>query len=130
MRQLEHRIGDLPALADRLQAARDAALAEARSAPSSALAQPFKHADALAAASARCQQIAAQMRERQQPAPDAAHDDTAELQRLTRANFPAPRPRISDARPSLDAATGPAPTPRVARTLEGGARRATDLLAH
>jgi N12 class adenine-specific DNA methylase len=87
VRQLEHRLGDLSALADRLQAARDAALAE-RERAQRALAQPFKHADALAAASARCQQLAEQMRERQQPTPDAAQDDTAELQRLTRANFP------------------------------------------
>jgi N12 class adenine-specific DNA methylase len=89
VRQLEHRIGDLPALAARLQAAGAAATAEAARAQQ-ALAQPFKHADALATASARCEQIAAQMHERQQPAPDTLQDDTAELQRLTRANFPAP----------------------------------------
>ena len=76
------------------------------------LAQPFKHADALGAATARSEQIAAQMRERQQAAPDAAQDDTAELQRVTRTNFPA---RASAAlrpiRPTTEAPARRSPTP-------------------
>jgi len=96
VRQLEHRIGDLPRLAERVEAAGVAAADEATRAQQSHD-QPFKHADALARATARSTQITTEMQERQQPAPEAtespqgdAEVDTAELRRLTRANFPTP----------------------------------------
>jgi hypothetical protein len=96
VRQLEHRISDLPRLAERLQATREAADQEATRAQQ-ALRQPFKHADALAAATAHAAAIDARIHERQveQAAPEDAEptptrDEPAELQRLARANFPAP----------------------------------------
>lgn len=97
VRQLERRIADLPALAARVEAARIAAAEEAARAQHG-LAQPFKHADALKAASARSTEIAIEMQNRQAPAPETATDrgttDTAsaaaEIDRLTRANFPTP----------------------------------------
>jgi hypothetical protein len=121
VRQLEYRIADLSALAERLQAARAAAADEATRAQQ-ALSQPFKHADA----TTRSQQIAAQMRDRQQPAPDtersagadaAVGDTTAELQRLTRASFPAPAAgaRPSTATPARRSPPAPERDPDVSR---------------
>ena len=99
VRQLEHRIADLPALQQRTEAAGVKAADEAARAQR-AHDQPFKHADALRAATTRSGEIAKLMQERQQTTPDtaAAADGTAdglsaelaELQRLRSANFPAP----------------------------------------
>ena len=122
VRQLEHRVGDLPALAERVEAAGVKAADEAARAQQ-ALSQPFKHANALATATARSSAIAIEMRDRQQPDPEpstaaattaaapAIDPALAELKRLTAANFPAPAgsaPPSPAARPS----TRHAPPPR------------------
>jgi len=94
------RIQDLPALAERGDAAGGVAAEEAARAQHG-LAQPFKHADALKAATVRSSEIAIEMQHRQQPppgadagadradaAPEAKSAEASELQRLSRANFP------------------------------------------
>jgi len=66
VRQLEHRIGDLPGLRQRIQAdqlAADDDVARARD----GLAQPFKHTEALAAARERSIAITAEMAKREAP---------------------------------------------------------------
>lgn len=91
---------DLPALAERVDAAGVAAAEEAARAQHG-LAQPFKHADALKAATARSSEIAIEMQNRQAPMaapeastqsgpPDPAAAAAAEVDRLTRASFPTP----------------------------------------
>ena len=100
VRQLEHRIADLPALAARVEAAGAKAAEEAQRAQQSRD-QPFKYAEALRAATTRSTQIATEMQNRQQPppgadtvadgagaAPEAKSAEASELQRLSRANFP------------------------------------------
>jgi N12 class adenine-specific DNA methylase len=98
VRQLERRIHDLPALADRVEAAGVAA-AEETARAQHGLAQPFKHTDALKAATARSREIAIEMQNRQKAQPEAATDsDTAdpsvvaaaEADRIARASFPTP----------------------------------------
>ena len=98
VRQLERRIQDLPALADRVEAAGIAAAEEAARAQHG-LAQPFKHADALKAATARSSEIAIEMQNRQQAQPEAAAEGepadpraaaAAEIDRIARASFPTP----------------------------------------
>jgi len=101
VRQLERRIQDLPALAERVDAAGVAAAEEAARAQHG-LAQPFKHADALKAATVRSSEIAIEMQNRQAPTtppeaaatesspPDPAAAAAAEIERLTRASFPTP----------------------------------------
>ncbi|MCA1680409.1 MAG: hypothetical protein LC777_16385, partial [Actinobacteria bacterium] len=72
VRQLEHRVADLPALAERTQAAGLHAADEANRAQH-ARDQPFKHELALRAATLRSAEITAQMQQRQQtPDTDAA----------------------------------------------------------
>ena len=66
IRQLEHRLNDLPALQGRVETNLARATTQAASAQD-ALAKPFKHADALAAAQKRSQDIANLMQARQQP---------------------------------------------------------------
>ncbi len=132
VRQLEHRIADLPALAQRVEVAGITAADEAQRAQNSR-AQPFKHADALKTATARSADIATQMQERQQatqerqqaaqdaPAPvaDTSPEDVspkvAEVQRMSRANFPG--------RPTAQPAT--ATSPRTQRPTPPG--RHSDL---
>lgn len=98
LRQLEHRVGDLPALLERTQAT-SATLADEAARARHALTQPFKHADALTRAQARCTTIASEMTARQEasaptesplaPARPAVDDvDLAELQRIRDASFP------------------------------------------
>lgn len=98
VRQLERRIHDLPALADRVEAAGVAAAEEAARAQHG-LQQPFKHADALKAATVRSSEIAIEMQNRQKAQPEAATEgDTtdpgaaaaAEIDRIARASFPTP----------------------------------------
>jgi len=101
VRQLERRIQDLPALAERVDAAGVAAAEEAARAQHG-LAQPFKHSDALKAATVRSSEIAIEMQNRQAPTtppeaaatesspPDPAAAAAAEIERLTRASFPTP----------------------------------------
>jgi len=112
VRQLEHRIADLPALAARLDAAGVAAADEAARAQAG-LSQPFKHTDALQAATTRSAEITIEMQHRQQPAaqaatengsPDAAATD-AQIERITRASFPTPATGAGPAR-------APSPTRR------------------
>ena len=109
--QLENRVADLPALAERITAqGRDATDQLTRA--HDAMQKPFKHAAALADAQARAADIAAQMQARAQPPPapdpDGAEGATidehaaAELRRLSRANFPSPP---QPGRPSRPAAT-------------------------
>ena len=115
VRQLEHRIADLPALQQRTEAAGVKAADEAARAQR-AHDQPFKHADALRAATTRSGEIAKLMQERQQTTPDtaAAADGAAdglsaelvELQRIRSANFPAP-PTVAAPK-----AASPTSTPR------------------
>ena len=102
VRQLEHRIAELPGLQQRTEAVGVKAADEAARAQQSRE-QPFKHADALRQATARSTQIAAEM-QRQQASADAAvaptedtaaavaPADVAELRRLREANFPTGRP--------------------------------------
>jgi hypothetical protein len=100
VRQLEHRVADLPALAARVEADGVKAAEEAHRTQQSRD-QPFKHADALRAATTRSTEIATEMQNRQQPPPgaeagadgageatDAKSAEVSELQRLSRANFP------------------------------------------
>jgi hypothetical protein len=98
VRQLERRIHDLPALADRAEAAGVAAAEEAARAQHG-LAQPFKHADALKAATVRSSEIAIEMQNRQKAQPEAAVDGdaadpgaaaAAEIDRIARGSFPTP----------------------------------------
>jgi len=118
VRQLERRIQDLPALADRVDAASVAAAEEGARAQHG-LAQPFKHADALKAATACSAAIVIEMQNRQAPAPapeaatpsgtpdpDAAAAD--EIGRLTRASFPTPA-QGTDHPPATSTARRPPP---------------------
>lgn len=118
VRQLEHRIDDLPALAGRTGRMGEAATAEAAAARQ-ALGQPFRHADALRETRARVAEIAQAMQEQQNPTAAAADAsavggpaldaDVLELQRLTQVNFPAaPQPGGRPAPPPT-----PSTTPRV-----------------
>jgi hypothetical protein len=105
VRQLEHRVADLPALAERLKAAGLAAADEAARAQVG-LSQPFKHTDALQAAITRSAEIAIEMQHRQQAAAEAATEggspDAAaaavQIERITRASFPTPATGAAPAR--------------------------------
>ncbi|MGO9959177.1 MAG: hypothetical protein ACLP50_24950, partial [Solirubrobacteraceae bacterium] len=103
VRQLEHRIGDLGGLAERIQAQKAGVLGEAGAARD-ALARPFKYTAELADTQARVQRIADEMRSRQEqpeasgdrgderPGP-AEPDELADIRQLARASFPsAPTP--------------------------------------
>ena len=99
VRQLERRIADLPARAARIEAERAAAAEEAARAQHG-LTQPFKHAGALKAATARASEIAIEMRCKTgrplRPRPrggdttDATMAGAAEVDRIARASFPTP----------------------------------------
>jgi len=120
VRQLEHRIGDLPALAARIE--RDGLTAGDEAAKAQrGLEQPFKHADALTAATARSTQIAQEMQARQNPEPDTSPDtaagagagsgpvidaDVAEARRLSNLTFPGP-PQPGTRTASTPASTSP-----------------------
>jgi len=120
VRQLERRIQNLPALAERVDVAGVAAAEEAARAQQG-LAQPFKHADALKAATVRSSEIAIEMQNRQAPtaAPEAATPSggaqdpaaaaAAEIDRLTRASFPTP---ARGARNVPTTSTAPRPPPQ------------------
>jgi len=125
IRKLEHRIADLPALAERTEAAGDAAAGEAAHARQ-ARDQPFKHTTALSQVTARSLAITTEMQERQQPAPETETPDSesagvgqdaeaAECQRIAAANFAAA---------ASPAATSPA-TPAARRAHQPG--RENDL---
>ena len=95
IRQLEHRVENLPALADRLDGQREAALAEQRTAREQ-LARPFKYAEQLS--QARDEQrridgeIAARHADSQPPAlPPSADEDAVRAAHA--AAFPTP-PRV------------------------------------
>jgi hypothetical protein len=118
VRQLEHRIADLPALTQRVE--RDGlAAAEEATRAQQALAQPFKHADALAAATQRSAEIASEMQNRQQPDPAAGnppgagdeHDPAAraaDAQRVAGAGFPG-HPSSAGPAPTATRRAPPAP---------------------
>jgi len=91
LRQLEHRIADLPALAARLEAAGLAAADEAARAQAG-LSQPFKHTDALQAATKRSAEIAIEMQHRQQAAARASFPTPATGAGPVRATSPTRRP--------------------------------------
>ncbi len=88
VRQLEHRIHDLPARAERLAASQQAAALDAAHAREG-LRQPFKHAYAYAAAQARSAQIAEQMHQRQEQPRETRDADPGENRSaIGRASFP------------------------------------------
>lgn len=94
IRQLENRVSSLPKLAADVEARRQEALTHIEQADK-ALAEPFKHADALTAAqvdSARINQLmadAAKPEEPAQPGPEVEIDPRmAKMQRLMNASFP------------------------------------------
>jgi len=107
IRQLEHRIRDLPALAQRLTTRSQDALSEADAARH-ALTQPFKYAAELDQAAATRAEITEQIKARHEQAHDHNHDttpddgqeavrqrqtlDAADAQRLAAAAFPSPAP--------------------------------------
>ena len=71
------------------------------------LRQPFKHADAYAAAQARSAQIADQMRHRQQQPPETRDADPGENpSAIQRASFPAPAVEALTARQADSPRTG------------------------
>jgi len=128
VRQLEHRVRDLPDARDRI-AGREHAAREQAVAAGQALRQPFKYADELHSADARCAAIAEEMTARHRDvdsdtfhsgAPTSAVDaDTAEIRRLVSATFPSCTPlsprasaaSTSDTHPPVRApATRPQPT--------------------
>ncbi|UUL78010.1 hypothetical protein NG819_21540 (plasmid) [Pseudarthrobacter sp. Fe7] len=94
IRQIENRVASLPRLAADVEARRQEALSRVEQAEK-ALAEPFKHADALKAAqrnSARIEQLmaeAAKPEQQQQAEPPAGRDPQLEqMQRLMKASFP------------------------------------------
>jgi hypothetical protein len=94
IRQLENRVSSLPRLAADVEARRQEALSRVEQAEK-ALAEPFKHADALKAAqanSARIDQITAEAvkpEEQARPEPPAEIDPRLEkMQRLMKVSFP------------------------------------------
>ena len=105
IRQLEHRVRDLPALAQRLTTRSQDALSEADAARH-ALTQPFKYAAELDQAAATRAEITEQIKARHEQAhdhdttPDAGQEavrqrqalDAADAQRLASAAFPSPAP--------------------------------------
>ena len=106
IRQLEHRVRDLPALAQRLTTRSQDALSEADAARQ-ALTQPFKYATELDQAAATRAEITEQIKARHEQAahdhdttPDAGEEadrqrqalDAADAQRLAAAAFPSPAP--------------------------------------
>jgi hypothetical protein len=118
VRQLERRISDLPALAKRVEAAGVAAAEEAARAQHG-LTQPFKHADALKAVTARSSQIASEMQNRQAAAaataddtPEPADAAAAEIDRIARASFPTPFHGASRRTPATPAKRTPPRTGR------------------
>ena len=115
IRQLEHRVRDLPALAQRLTTRRQDALSEAAAARH-ALTQPFKYAAELDQAAATRAEITEQIKARHEKAhdhdttPDAGEEashqrqalDAAQARRLATAAFPSPAPNSGHSR-SVDA---------------------------
>ena len=101
IRQLEHRVRDLPALAQRLTTRSQDALSEADAARH-ALTQPFKYATELGQAAATRAEITERIKARHEQAhdhdatPDAGEQvdrlDAAEAKRLAAAAFPSPAP--------------------------------------
>ena len=109
IRQLEHRVRDLPALAQRLTASSQDALSEADAARH-ALTQPFKYAVELDQAAGTRAEITEQIKDRHEQAHEHDHDhdatpdagqqavhqrhalDAADAQRLASAAFPSPAP--------------------------------------
>jgi hypothetical protein len=77
VRQLEHRVGDLEALADRIENTKDSALGEAQTAQE-ALKRPFKYASELAGAQRRVGEISEQMRARQADRDQPHHEQDRE----------------------------------------------------
>ena len=110
VRQLEHRVENLPALADRLHGHRQAALAE-RAAAREQLARPFKYADQLADARSQQQRIEQTLAQRHTHAaadhsPSEIDPETADALRLLHP---------TQARPVTDAVRPPATTPSARR---------------
>jgi hypothetical protein len=93
IRQLENRVSSLPRLAAEVEARRQEALSRVEQAEK-ALAEPFKHADALKAAqanSARIDQLmadAAKPEQQAQPEPTEIDPRLGKMQRLMNASFP------------------------------------------
>lgn len=94
IRQLENRVASLPRLAADVDARRQEALSRVEQAEK-ALAEPFKHADALKAAqanSARIDQLMAEAAKPEQPAQEEPATETdprlEKMQRLMKASFP------------------------------------------
>jgi hypothetical protein len=127
IRQLEHRVRDLPALAQRLAARQQDALSEADAARH-ALTQPFKYAAELDEAAATRAEITQRIKARHEhdatrgaslPAGDdhqAARErqslDAAKAQRIAAAAFPFPTPISATPGPSTsDASRPPGQTP-------------------
>jgi hypothetical protein len=73
VRQLEHRVGDLEARAERIENTKDKALAEAQTARE-ALKRPFKYAPELTGAQRRVAEISEQMRARQADRDQPQHE--------------------------------------------------------
>jgi hypothetical protein len=73
VRQLEHRVGDLEALAERIENTKNKALAEAQTARE-ALKRPFKYAPELTGAQRRVAEISEQMRARQADRDQPQHE--------------------------------------------------------
>lgn len=119
IRQLEHRVADLPALADRLTTEHHSLQAEITKAHDG-LQRPFKHTAALTDARARLADITAQMTAQQDTAQhDSVDTDPTELDELRRmhaAHFPAgPQPRSPVNAPTAER---PAAHPQPATDLE------------
>ena len=122
VRQLEHRIAALPALASDWRTNLAAAQREAQRAREG-LQQPFKHAGALEDAQQQVRAIAAEMQARQQaadrpvadldvqPSPAPAEDAAAVAQRVRSASFPA-APDAATSPPRGTPAVAPARGPR------------------
>jgi hypothetical protein len=124
IRQLEHRVRDLPALAQRLTTRRHSALSEADAARH-ALTQPLKYAAELEQAAATRAEITEEIKVRHEQAHDHDHDttpdaaarqpeviDAAQARRLAAVAFPSPAPRpITPGASTRDTSRLPGQTP-------------------